>query len=568
MNPYSKPVLIAIGVLGLLLLSCREQTKVSTGLRPLPSNEVRTALEDPFLWEASTVYFLLTDRFLQDSSAAVSSLERPGAPAYLRGFEGGNFAGITQKIEEGYFDRLGVNVLWMSPVVEQIHGIIDEGTGPTHGYHGYWTKDWTSFEPSYGTKEEFARMVGAAHSKGIRILMDVVLNHTGPVTPIDPAWPEEWVRTTPRCSYDNYERTTACTLVDNLPDVITESNEAVGLPESLLDKWKKEGRLDQELEELEAFFTRTGFPRAPRFYIIKWLTDYVREYGIDGFRVDTAKHVNETVWSELRQEADYAFDQWKHSKPEIVLDDRPFFMVGEVYGYNITHGRNFPFGDKEVDYYAYGFDALINFEHKSRGEDNYEDIFIDYRGILDKQLQGLSVMNYTSSHDDAYSYDRERNRPFHAANMLLLSPGIAQIYYGDETSRPLLDEKANGDAALRTLMNWDELKNTEEKQEILEHWRRLGSFRRKHPSIGAGAHELLGTEPYSFSRTMEFDGGLDRVVVALDAPAGEKTIATGRIFADGELLWDAYSQQQVRAQDGQVTIDSPFELVLLEPLDD
>ena len=69
--------------------------------------------------------------------------------------------------------------------------------------------------------------------------------------------------------------TITCTLVENLPDVKTESNETVALPPFLVEKWKKEGRYEQEIAELDAFFTKTGYPRAPKYYIMKWLSDYI-----------------------------------------------------------------------------------------------------------------------------------------------------------------------------------------------------------------------------------------------------------------------------------------------------
>jgi len=99
--------------------------------------------------------------------------------------------------------------------------------------------------------------------------------------------------------------------VNNLPDVKTESNNSVELPSQLVEKWKTEGRFDQEIAELDAFFKRTGYPRAPRFYIIKWLTDYITEFGIDVYRADTVKHTEEYVWQEFKKECDYAFAEWK-----------------------------------------------------------------------------------------------------------------------------------------------------------------------------------------------------------------------------------------------------------------
>ena len=122
--------------------------------------------------------------------------------------------GITQKIEEGYFTKLGINAIWLTPIVEQIHGGTDEGTGVTYGFHGYWTKDWTALDPNFGTKDDLKTLVETAHKNGIRIVLDAVINHTGPVTDIDTVWPNDWVRTSPQCSYDSYENTTACTLVN------------------------------------------------------------------------------------------------------------------------------------------------------------------------------------------------------------------------------------------------------------------------------------------------------------------------------------------------------------------
>ena len=254
----------------------------------------------PFVWESANLYFLLTDRFNNGDKSNDISYNRNKETAVLRGFEGGDLKGITQKIEENYFTNLGVNAIWMSPIVEQIHGSTDEGTGNTYGFHGYWTKDWTNIDANLGTKEDLKNLVEAAHKKGIRILLDAVINHTGPVTDQDPVWPNDWVRTQPQCTYDNFENTATCTLVKNLPDVKTESNKDVELPPHLIAKWKAEGRYEQELAELDAFFKKTGHPRAPRFYIMKWLSDYITDFGIDGYRVDTVKHAETYVWQEFK----------------------------------------------------------------------------------------------------------------------------------------------------------------------------------------------------------------------------------------------------------------------------
>ncbi len=557
--------LLLISLLGLLISSCKVEKK-----EPLPkkNNEMDNVTpegnEAPFVWDGANIYFLLTDRFNNGDPNNDLNFERTDDTGVLRGFMGGDIKGITQKINEGYFSDLGINAIWFTPVVEQIHGSTDEGTGNTYGYHGYWTKDWTALDPNFGTKADLKELVATAHEKGIRILLDVVLNHTGPVTEKDPVWPSDWVITGPKCEFTTYENTTSCTLVENLPDIITDTEKAVELPDALLAKWKEEGRLSEELEELQLFFDRTAYPRAPRFYIIKWLTDYIHEFGIDGFRVDTVKHVNENAWAELYKEASFAFQTWKKLHPKEVLDDTPFFMMGEVYNYGISSGRDFDFGDKKVDYFDHGFHSLINFELKNDAKNDYERIFSKYNKLLHTQLKGKGVVNYLASHDDGEPYDKQRKDSIRAANVLLLTPGASQVYYGDESARSLTIKGAKGDATLRSFMNWEEIDSSAVTQNILAHWRKLGKFRGQHPAIGAGKHRRLSKNPYVFSRTYSQNEYIDKVVVGLDLPKGPKKLTVKGFFGDGTELRDTYSDTTVMVEKGSVYLDTPYDIALLE----
>lgn len=543
-------------------------TLVACGKAPAPApaaTEVaRTTPAAARFWNAGTVYFLLTDRFQNGDSTNDGAAGRARDGARYRNFEGGDLVGIRRRLEEGYFDSLGVTALWLTPFVEQVHGAVDEGTGKTYGYHGYWTRDWTAVDPALGTKDDLRALVDAAHRRGIRILMDAVINHPGPVTPLDDAWPESWVRTTPQCRYQDYASTTECTLVPTLPDIRTDSDSAVALPAFLVEKWRREGRLDREQATLDAFFRRTGYPRAPRFYVIKWLTDWVREYGIDGYRLDTAKHFGERVSVELKREAELAFADWKRSHPQEVLDSLPFYMVGEVYGYGAGQGRTYDFGDRKVDYFAHGFDGLINFAFKADAAGPLDTLFGTYaRSLTTGALQGVTLLNYVSSHDDGGPYDRERKDPLGAGTKLLLAPGGAQIYYGDELARPLVVPGTEGDANLRSPMNWAALERGGATRETLQHWRRLGQFRRAHPAIGAGTHRPLQAAPYVFARVLEGEGFEDRVVVALGQPTGPKAIPVDGIFADGTPLVDRYSGQPATVSGGVARLATPFDIVLL-----
>ena len=518
----------------------------------------------PFVWEGANLYFLLTDRFNNGDSSNDINYNRNKETGKLRGFMGGDIKGITQKIEEGYFDQLGINAIWMTPLVEQIHDGTDEGTGFSYGFHGYWAKDWTALDPNFGTAEEVKNMVEKAHQHGIRIVFDGVINHTGPVTPQDALWPENWVRTTPACDYKNYKNTTACTLVANLPDILTESEQNVELPTALVEKWKKEGRYEQEVKELDAFFARTGYPRAPKYYIIKWLTDYITEYGIDGYRADTTKHLEEGVWGEFKKQCDYAFTSWKQNNPGKVLDNTAFYTTGEVSGYNISGGLYYDFGDKKVNYFANGFNSLINFEFKNEAKKDYESLFSYYSNTLQNDLKGFGVLNYVSSHDDSTPFDGKREKTFESATKLLLTPGTAQVYYGDESGRNLVIERTKGDATLRSFMNWEDIKNNPTTQKTLAHWQKLGQFRKNHPAVGAGVHQKISASPYVFSRTYSKENYSDQVVVGLDLTKGKKTISTGTIFQNGTTVIDAYSGKEAVVTNGKVTVDSEYDLVLLE----
>ena len=536
------------------IFSCQEKS----------TNEVSEVKKKEFVWEGANIYFLLTDRFNNGDTLNDFNFDRTKETGKLRGFEGGDIKGITQKIKEGYFTNLGINAIWMTPIVEQIHGGTDEGTGLSYGFHGYWAKDWSKIDPNYGTKEDLKELVVIAHKNGIRVLLDAVINHTGPVTEKDRVWPSDWVRTEPQCSYDNYENTVSCTLVKNLPDIKTESNENVDLPPQLVAKWKSEGRYEQEVKELDAFFTRTGHPRAPRFYIMKWLTDYITEFGIDGYRIDTVKHTEEFVWQEFKQECDVAFAEYKKNNSEKVLDKNNFYLVGEVYNYSISHGKAYDFGDKKVNYFEKAFNSLINFELKWNVKQMTEkEVFYTYDSILNNDLKGYGVLNYMTSHDDGQPYDKERKMPYKTATMLLLTPGTSQVYYGDESARDLTIEGAVGDATLRSFMNWDDVKNTNETKNILTHWQKIGQFRDNHMAVGAGKHELISEENgLIFSRVKN----KDKVVIGINLPKGKKLIKISSVYKNTDKLFDFYSKKKGDYKRWYSLLGFPYEFILIEKM--
>ena len=108
----------------IVLISCKDK----------PETTVEMAdTQTPFVWENASIYFMLTDRFNNGDTSNDLSFDRKDNAAKLRGFKGGDLKGIIAKIEEGYFNNLGVNAIWMTPIVEQIHGAVDEGPNDADG---------------------------------------------------------------------------------------------------------------------------------------------------------------------------------------------------------------------------------------------------------------------------------------------------------------------------------------------------------------------------------------------------------------------------------------------------
>jgi alpha-amylase len=113
-------------------------------------------------------------------------------------------------------------------------------------------------------------------------------------------------------------------------------------------------------------------------------------------------------------------------------------------------------------------------------------------------------------------------------------------------------------------MNWDEIATNEATKAVLTHYQKLGKFRANHPSVGAGKHVMLSVSPYVFKRTFSKGDFQDNVVVGLELNSGEKQLTVGDVFADGTILNDAYSGTEVTVENGIATLNTPFEIVLLE----
>jgi len=513
------------------------------------------------------VYFAITDRFSNGNPAndhAYGRQREADPKADVATFHGGDLKGITNKLNEGWFTQLGVNAIWITAPYEQIHGWVVGGNKEFkhYAYHGYYALDYTVLDASMGTPGELREMVDTAHRQGIRILFDVVMNHPGYLDlqtarelDLKVLWPgseratlrdyhgfidynsfnfaDWWGRAWVRAGLPGYldgGRDDLTMQLAYLPDFRTDSPDKVTLPTFLR---QKPGTRARDLPDATV-----------RDHLVTWLSDWVREYGIDGFRADTVKHVEPESWAALKHAATAALADWKTRHPADKIDDQPFWMVGEYWGQ----------GPERSPLIGSGFDALINFEFQDLGPQfaNPDALFTRYASLLSGR-PGYNALSYLSSHDTRLF---DRSRLAEGAAALLLAPGAVQIFYGDETARPPGPAPVSDpQQATRSDMNWDQPDTAQ-----LAHWRRLGSFRARHVALARGVHRQLSAAPYVFSRVDAASG--DAVVVAMGVD-GSVAIPVGGVFGEGEPLRDAYSGQRAAVTDGKVILAASH-YVLLE----
>ncbi|WP_286220041.1 alpha-amylase [Marinobacter apostichopi] len=497
-----------------------------------------------FKWAGATVYFAVTDRFANGRTDNDLNYGRQrDGKGEIGTFHGGDFAGLIQKLD--YLSQLGVNAVWITPPFEQIHGWVgggDRGDFRHYGYHGYYALDFTVPDANFGTREEFRTLVDEAHKRDIRVVMDVVMNHPGYSTLQDMQtfgfgslydgfekhlpeqwgqwqpeswennhayhafidydhsdwrhwWGKDWVRagiadydTPPNASIDAQRGSLAF-----LPDFKTESEQTVDLPLFLQNK--------------SSTRAETIADATVRDYLVTWLTRWVRNFGVDGFRVDTAKHVEPEAWNELKQQAQQALNDYRAANPDAALPAEEFWMVAEVFPHSVHRSG----------YFDAGFDAVINFDLQEEASAGakclpaMESVYQDYASKMHGETP-FNVMSYISSHDTNLFSRIAGDDPVlqkRAAAALLLTPGAIQIFYGDETGRSLGATGSDPHQGTRSDMNWADLEQPETAN-ILGHWQALGQFRDRHPAIGAGSHQLISQHPYTFSRTH----GDDRIIVA------------------------------------------------------
>ncbi len=381
-----------------------------------------------FDYQTWNMYFVLIDRFKDGNPANTRKVNDPDIHPKAN-YYGGDFAGITQTIESGYFEKIGVNTLWLSPITqnpETAYGLWDKG-GPVtkfSGYHGYWPISSTKTDDRFGTEEEFRELLEVAHDHGMSVILDYVANHVHEEHPVYKQHPD-WVT-------DLY-----------LPD----------------------GRLNTELWEeqrlttwFDTFMPTLDFSKPE---VIDAMTDtalfWVKEYDLDGFRHDATKHIQLEFWRTLTRKI----------REQVTKETgKQIYQVGETYGSRelISSYINSGMLDAQFDFNMYdaalnafgqntSFRALRDQLNESFNYYGYHNLMGYISGNHDKPRFITLTSGEVSWNEDAKlaGWTREIGNPqefaydklnmLHAWNMTI--PGIPVTYYGDEFGMPGANDPDN-----------------------------------------------------------------------------------------------------------------------------
>lgn len=416
----------------------------ATPLAPLPARP----------WSREVLYFVLVDRFVDGDPVNDKHVDRAGKGA----FHGGDLKGLTAHLDE--ITSLGVTAIWVNPLVKNIPIAVTGAGFPDWGYHGYWADDFTKVDPRFGTEADLEAFVRAAHARGIRVLLDVVYNHPG----YDTAYRRDpkvrgYLRA--ECGDDDL---TSC--LSGLPDFETERPEV-------------------------------------RDWLLSVQLPWAKRYGLDGFRLDTVKHVDHDFWQVHR----------RRTRAELGPD---FFLLGEVWGGDKDGLEPWFAGDELDAGFDFGFQGSAVGWTMGRGR---TVAFARYLESRQRVRPGKLLAHFLSSHDvegaiSLLGGDRDRFRV--AAALQLTTSGIPTIYYGEEVGRDIGKWPFN-----RSDMPWGDRGLLPgagvARDEGLRGWyQRLIAVRHAHPALSDGSHKTLSAEGdlLVFLRELPADGGA--VVVAIN----------------------------------------------------
>lgn len=456
-----------------------------------------------FDWDEAVIYFAVTDRFFDGDAENNNAY---GVGDYNIGekggssYHGGDFAGLNQKLD--YLKDLGVNTIWITPIVENItedqHD--NETDTATYGYHGYWASDFTKLNKHLGTEQQFKALLDAAHSKGMKIMVDVVLNHAGYGT-------------------EDYFNRILTDADGNSISMIRDSSNTI----SGDDKY-------DSLSDLPDFVTEN---KAVTDQLVAWQTEWMSKYNIDYYRVDTVKHVETTTWA-----------AFKNSLTKVNPD---FKMIGEYSGAGYANNAG-ELGTGTMD-------ALLDFDFNDFAQNFVTGNISSVENSLQKRnnaINNTSVMgSFLSSHDEdtlqyklvnesKISEEEAYNLMKVAATLQITAKGQPVLYYGEEIGQggannwPLQTNRRDFD--------WTELeKQKADSNSIYNHYKTMLAIRNAYTDVFArGNRSTVAVSDADGYEVISRSYGNNTLYVGMNVKEAEKEVVIPVAESAGTVLKNLY----------------------------
>lgn len=456
-----------------------------------------------FDWDEAVIYFAVTDRFFDGDA---SNNDAYGVGDYNTGekggssYHGGDFAGLNQKLD--YLKDLGVNTIWITPIVENItedqHD--NETDTATYGYHGYWASDFTKLNKHLGTEQQFKALLDAAHSKGMKIMVDVVLNHAGYGT-------------------EDYFNRILTDADGNSISMIRDSSNTI----SGDDKY-------DSLSDLPDFVTEN---KAVTDQLVAWQTEWMSKYNIDYYRVDTVKHVETTTWA-----------AFKNSLTKVNPD---FKMIGEYSGAGYANNAG-ELGTGTMD-------ALLDFDFNDFAQNFVTGNISSVENSLQKRnnaINNTSVMgSFLSSHDEdtlqyklvnesKISEEEAYNLMKVAATLQITAKGQPVLYYGEEIGQGGANNwpyQTN-----RRDFDWTELeKQKADSNSIYNHYKTMLAIRNAYTDVFArGNRSTVAVSDADGYEVISRSYGNSTLYVGMNVKEAEKEVVIPVAESAGTVLKNLY----------------------------
>ena len=456
-----------------------------------------------FDWDEAVIYFAVTDRFFDGDA---ENNDAYGVGDYNIGekggssYHGGDFAGLNQKLD--YLKDLGVNTIWITPIVENItEDQHDNKTDTaTYGYHGYWASDFTKLNKHLGTEQQFKALLDAAHSKGMKIMVDVVLNHAGYGT-------------------EKYFNSILTDADGNSISMIRDSNNTI----SGDDKY-------DSLSDLPDFVTEN---KAVTDQLVTWQTEWMSKYSIDYYRVDTVKHVETTTW-----------EAFKNSLTKVNPD---FKMIGEYSGAGYANNAG-ELGTGSMD-------ALLDFDFNDFAQKFVTGDISGVESSLQKRngaINNTATMgSFLSSHDeDSLQYklvnesklseEEAYNQMKVAATLQITAKGQPVLYYGEEIGQGGANNwpyQTN-----RSDFDWTELeKQKADSNSIYNHYKTMLAIRNAYTDVFArGNRSTVAVSDADGYEVISRSYGNSTLYVGMNVKEAEKEVVIPVAESAGTVLTNLY----------------------------